>query len=223
MSKQRVLARPVVIALAGLMLWMVLLATPEFGCVVHSAPNGTQVIVKPPRRWGASPTMSWLESDSTKLFVGIEKGYVRSGRPNGWVIDPGTRHPPVPASEADTLSDSDYLRSRWAPSAHAPHYEFIGVNIPAPRLVGWSLVPIPSGIEWEPHVWGLESIVLGTSSGSKVLLRRWVWNSRAPEMGRGGREDKRGQFVGFLKRTRGGWGVWIWPSPSKREAAVRAN
>ncbi len=201
------------IALVGLVLWIVLLATPEFGCVVHSAPNGTQLIVKPPRRWGSKPIVGWLESDSTKVFVGFEKLDVWSGRPiNSWVIDPGTQNPPVPAGEADTLAD--YWRSHWVTNPYFAHYELAGICIPALRLESWGMVPVPSRIEWEPHGWGLESVVFNTSSGPKVLLRRWVWNSRAPEVTQGGLKDPRGQFVGFLKRTRGGWGVWIWPRPS---------
>ncbi len=201
------LARSAAYIGAGLLLWMVLLATPEFGCVVHSAPNGTQVVVeRHPKSRDLSPSVIWSATDSARVFVGFD--YDNMSPTIGWVIDPLRQRPVAQAVHGDGRDTG--LRSDWLSSATAPRYRFVGVSLPSPRLAGGvGFFPIPDRIEWEPHGWGLESVVFNTSSGPRVLLLRWVWNSRAPEVTDGGLKEPRGQFVGFLKRTRGGWGVWI--------------
>ena len=158
--------------------------------------------------------MAWAGSDSTKVYVGFGPQPTRHGVPPsiGMVIDPLKRHPPVPAEEAD--APTKYVVARWvrSPSSRVT-YKLVGLSIPAPRLVGWSLVPLPASVEWEPHGWGYETIVFEGDASSISLLSRYVWNSRAPSPTAGGLVDPRGEFVGFIKQSRGGWEILIWPYP----------
>ncbi len=188
-------------------------------CASRGRAIPTSFLVKVPTLSGAPgvpPTIGWAASDSEAVFIGFAPGETNpwgTGPPIGALVQLPGRQVRRTLTAADLYSP----RSIWDTGLGNPRTPFAvvtGVSIRVPRFYSVGFLPVPSRVEWVPHGFGIQSVILPRASRSVVLLRRWVWNLPAPAPHTGALRDPRGAWCGFVLRGSNAWEVWLWPEAS---------